>query len=114
MLASPLAVSATAGCLGWPTAPANPQRALIPPPVLPPVLLVGTRHDPATAYVWAEQVARQFGPVATLLTYEGWGHVAYKRSPCVSAAVDEYLLTLTPPAAGTRCPAIEPEPFGVG
>ena len=35
-------------------------------------------------------------------------------SPCVAAAVDGYLLTLTPVAAGARCPAVEPPPFGVG
>jgi pimeloyl-ACP methyl ester carboxylesterase len=114
MLASPLAANATTGCLGWPTPPANPQRPLIPPPGLPPMMLVGTRHDPATAYAWAEQVTRQLGPPATLLTYEGWGHVAYKRSTCVADAVDKYLLTLVPPTAGTTCPPVEPEPFGVG
>jgi pimeloyl-ACP methyl ester carboxylesterase len=114
MLASPLAANATAGCLGWPHPPANPQKVLAAPPGLPPVLLVGTRHDPATAHVWAEQVAKQLGPGATLLSYEGWGHVAYKRSACVSDAVDEYLLTLVRPAAGATCPPVEPQPYGVG
>ncbi len=114
MLASPLAMAALSGCLGWPTAPANPQHALVPPPGLPPVLLVGTRHDPATAYAWAAHVAQQFGPVAGLLTYEGWGHVVYNRSTCVSGEVDKYLITLARPPAGTTCPAVEPPPFGVG
>lgn len=114
MLASPLAISATAGCLGWPSPPDNPQRPLVPPPGMGPILLVNARHDPATAYPWAQRVAAQLGPGATLLTYLGWGHVIYDRSPCVSGAVDRYLLTLTPPAPATTCPAIEPEPFGVG
>jgi len=114
MLASPLAANAAVGCVGWPTAPANPQRVLIPPPGLPPMLLVGTRHDPATSYAWAQQVAAQLGPAATLLTYDGWGHVVYKRSTCVSDAVDRYLITLVRPAAGTICPPVEPEPYGVG
>jgi pimeloyl-ACP methyl ester carboxylesterase len=114
MIASPLALSATVDCLGWPAAPPNPQRPFTPPPGLPPVLLIGSRHDPATAYVWAQRVAQQFGPAGSLLTYQGWGHVVYKDSPCVSAAADAYLINLTGPPAGASCPAVEPKPFGVG
>ena len=114
MLASPLALTATTGCLGWPSPPDNPQRPLAPPPELGPVLLVNARHDPATAYAWAQNMTRQLGARATLVTYEGWGHVVYDHSPCVAGLVDRYLLTLERPAAGTTCPAIEPEPFGVG
>ncbi|MET3430150.1 pimeloyl-ACP methyl ester carboxylesterase [Actinoplanes tereljensis] len=114
MLASPLALSATVGCLGWPYAPANPQHRIVPPPGMPPVLLVGTRHDPATSYVWAQRMAQQLGPAASVLTYEGWGHVNYNRSPCVAAVADKYLLTLARPASGASCPAVEPQPFGVG
>ncbi|MEU4241137.1 alpha/beta hydrolase [Actinoplanes sp. NPDC026619] len=114
MLGSPLALAATAGCLGWPNPPANPQHQLVPPAGLPPILLVGTRHDPATAYVWAQRMAQQFGPVASLLTYEGWGHVVYNRSKCVAAATDRYLISLTRPVAGASCPPVEPQPFGVG
>lgn len=114
MLASPLALAATVGCLGWPVAPANPQRPLVVPPGAPPVLLIGSRHDPATAYVWAQRVAHQLRPVADLVTYEGWGHVVYNRSPCVAAAADAYLIGLKRTPPGTACPAIEPSPFGVG
>jgi hypothetical protein len=78
------------------------------------VLLIGSRHDPATAYVWAQRVAQRFGPAGSLLTYQGWGHVVYKDSPCVAAAADAYLIGLTRPAAGASCPAVEPKPFGVG
>ncbi|GIM94287.1 peptidase [Paractinoplanes toevensis] len=114
MLASPLALSATVGCLGWPYAPPNPQHRIVPPAGMPPVLLIGTRHDPATSYAWSQRMAQQLGPAASLLTYEGWGHVVYNRSPCVAATADKYLLTLTRPAAGASCPAVEPKPFGVG
>ncbi|MCU7724681.1 alpha/beta hydrolase [Actinoplanes sp. KI2] len=114
MVASPLALAVVVDCLGWPVPPPNPQGPLIPPPGLPPVLLVGSRHDPVTAYAWAQRVAQQFGPVGSLLTYEGWGHVVYKDSPCVSAAVDAYLIGLTRPQPGASCPAVAPQPFGVG
>jgi pimeloyl-ACP methyl ester carboxylesterase len=112
MIASPLALSATVRCLGWPSPPANPQRALRPAGA--PTLLVGSRHDPATAYAWARSVAAQLGPAATLVTYEGWGHVSYGRSDCVTGLVDAYLVTVRPPAAGSSCPGVVPPPFGVG
>jgi pimeloyl-ACP methyl ester carboxylesterase len=114
MLVSPLALNAVAGCVGWPSAPVNPQRAFLPPPGLPPVVLIGSKHDPATAYTWAQKVAGEFGAAGNLITYEGWGHVVYNNSPCVSGLVDKYLLTVTRPPAGSTCPAVEPQPFGVG
>jgi pimeloyl-ACP methyl ester carboxylesterase len=114
MLASPLALGAVTGCLGWPSAPPNPQRALVPPRGMAPVLLIGSRHDPATSYAWAQSVAGQLGDAGSLLTYEGWGHVVYNRSPCVAAAADKYLVSLIRPAAGASCPGVEPSPFGVG
>ncbi len=110
---SPLAVTSVYGCLGRPGAVANPQRALAPART-GPVLLVNARHDPATPYAWARNVAAQLGPPASLLTYEGWGHTVYGRSDCVSGAVDRYLLTVRPPAAGASCPGVEPKAAGVG
>jgi pimeloyl-ACP methyl ester carboxylesterase len=112
MLASPLVLSATVGCLGWPSAPANPQRDLRP--IATPTLVVNARHDPATAYAWAQHVTAQLGPAARLFTYDGWGHIAYGRSACVTGTVDAYLITARTPAVGTRCPGVVPPPFGVG
>lgn len=114
ILASPLALSALTGCLGWPSAPDNPQRSLVAPRGMGPILLVAALHDPATAYGWAREVTRQLGPTARLVTYRGWGHVVYKKSPCAAGLIDRYLITLTTPAAGSSCKAIEPQPFGVG
>ena len=114
MLVSPLALAALTGCLGWPSPPDNPQRPLTPLGRTAPVLLVNARHDPATAYAWAQRVTARLGPAAKLLTYDGWGHIAYSKSRCVSGVVDKYLITLSPIAAGSRCPAVAPEPFGVG
>jgi hypothetical protein len=109
---SPLALAAAAGCLGWPHRPANPQRPARA--ARTPMLLVNARYDPATAHDWARGVARQLGPRARLLTYDGWGHAVYGRGSCTVAAVDRYLLTLALPAGGARCPAVPPEPFGIG
>ena len=112
MLASPLALSATVGCLGWPAKPADPQRDLRP--VATGVLVVNAKHDPATAYAWARHVAAQLGPAARLITYDGWGHIAYGRTGCVTGTIDTYLITDRTPAPGTACPGVLPPPFGVG
>ncbi len=112
MRASPLALAATVGCLGWPSPVRNPQRRLAPAVV--PTLLVNARHDPATAYAWARSVAAQLGPRASLATYDGWGHVVYGRTPCVTGIVDRYLIDLRRPPAGASCAGVVPDPFGVG
>jgi pimeloyl-ACP methyl ester carboxylesterase len=107
---SPLALAGAVACLG--RTAVNPQRTLRP--ATGPVLLLNARYDPATAFAWAVGTARQFGPQATLVRYNGWGHATYGRGPCTVAAVDRYLLRLTRPATGTHCPAVAPDPFGIG
>ncbi|MFI5491634.1 alpha/beta hydrolase [Actinoplanes sp. NPDC051859] len=113
MPVSPLAMLSVGGCLGWQLSVDNAQRPL-PPAQTGPVLLINARHDPATPYAWAQTVARQLGPKATLVTYEGWGHTVYGRTPCATNLVDRYLLTVKPPAANSSCPGVEPKPAGVG
>jgi pimeloyl-ACP methyl ester carboxylesterase len=112
MTASPLALTATVGCLGWPSPVTNPQRPLAATGT--PTLLINARHDPATPYLWARNVTAQLGPKATLLTYDGWGHVVYGRTACVTSAVDRYLIDLRLPAPGISCPGTVPDPFGIG
>ena len=68
-----------------------------------PILVVGTTYDPATPYPWAVALSQQLS-TATLLTWIGDGHTAYgSGSKCIDTAIDGYLLTGTPPAAGTVC-----------
>jgi pimeloyl-ACP methyl ester carboxylesterase len=68
-----------------------------------PILVVGTRYDPATPYPWAVALAEQL-PTATLLSYVGDGHTAYGAgSRCVDRAIDTFLLTGTPPPGGSVC-----------
>ncbi|MDP4501809.1 alpha/beta fold hydrolase [Nonomuraea turcica] len=91
-------------CQGHPVN--NPQHRLRYTGSAP--LLVGTSmHDPDTPYQWSANVARQLGPKARLLTYEGWGHGIYRVTQCTRAAMDSYLISLTVPAQGARCPAEE-------
>ena len=68
-----------------------------------PIVIVGNTYDPATPYAWARALSRQL-PTSTLLTYVGDGHTAFGAgSACVDSAVNSYLVSGVPPAAGTRC-----------
>jgi hypothetical protein len=68
-----------------------------------PILVVGTIRDPATPYAWAQGLASQLAS-ATLLTFNGDGHTAYKRgSTCIDSAVDGYFLHGVMPAPGLIC-----------
>lgn len=106
MRGSTLGRMATASCIGAPPA-TNPQRPLRITKA-PTVLMLNALHDPSTPYDWAVNAHRQAGKATALLTYEGWGHGAYKRSDCTRAVVDGYLLDGKLPARGARCAAVEP------
>ncbi|MGN9809816.1 alpha/beta hydrolase [Micromonospora sp. BQ11] len=70
----------------------------------PPILVVGTTGDPATPYEQTPALASMLG-VGRVLTWEGEGHTAYPQTGCITAAVDAYLIGLTVPREGLRCPA---------
>jgi pimeloyl-ACP methyl ester carboxylesterase len=69
----------------------------------PPIVVIGTTHDPATPYVWAKALARQLSS-GVLVTYESSGHTAYEHgNPCIVSAVDAYLDDAKVPADGLHC-----------
>jgi pimeloyl-ACP methyl ester carboxylesterase len=89
-------------CTYWPV-PAQSQPHQIHYAGSPPILVIGTIHDPATPYPSAKDMANQLGS-SVLLTYNGDGHTAYARgSECINTAVDAYLTQGTVPAAGLVC-----------
>jgi len=65
---------------------------------------VGTKGDPATPYEQTPALAGMLG-VGHVLTWDGEGHTAYPETPCISAAVNAYLIDLKVPAEGKTCPA---------
>jgi len=81
-------------CTGWP----SPEGASAPVTEVraagsAPILVVGTTHDPATPYAWAQQVAGELEN-AGLLTWDAHQHTAYSRgSACIDEQVDAYLLS---------------------
>jgi pimeloyl-ACP methyl ester carboxylesterase len=98
----PAQVLAPTMCLGWPKPVANPQHVLRVRTSIP-LLLLNSRHDPATGYNWALSVAHQLGRHGVLVTYEGAGHGSYSLSACMQQAADRYLIALTVPRRGTTC-----------
>lgn len=105
MLGGDLGHDEATACMGVSGPPANPPHRLHIPHA-PTILLLNSRHDPATPYAWAVNIHRQAPRNTVLLTYEGAGHAVYSHSPCGRAAADEYLLALTVPPPGASCPAV--------
>ncbi|WP_229813382.1 alpha/beta hydrolase [Lentzea flava] len=93
-----------AACVGVAGRPSNPPHRLDVRHA-PKIMVLSARHDPVTPYDWAVSIHRQAPRNTALMTYEGWGHVAYPRSECTRGGVDAYLLDLTVPARS--CPAVE-------
>jgi pimeloyl-ACP methyl ester carboxylesterase len=89
-------------CQQW-TAPREPLPA-VRAAGAPPLLVVGTVHDPATPYASAQVLARTLA-TGHLLTWQGEGHTAYPKTPCVTAAVNAYLISLKVPARNATCAA---------
>lgn len=58
-----------------------------------PVLVIGTRFDPATPYAFTQPYADRW-PDARVLTVEGWGHTVIGKSACADDAVARYLVDL--------------------
>ncbi|MGP5709393.1 alpha/beta hydrolase [Brachybacterium alimentarium] len=90
------------GCGQWPVPPLR-EPAAITADGAAPILVIGTTHDPATPYPWAQSLAEQLDS-GVLLTFEGQGHTAYGRSGgCIEEQVDAYLLEDTVPEDGFTC-----------
>ena len=70
----------------------------------PPLLVVGTVNDPATPYRSAQVLAKTLAS-GRLLTWNGEGHTAYPKTPCVTNAVNTYLVSLKLPRPNATCAA---------
>ncbi|MFF2790070.1 alpha/beta hydrolase [Streptomyces sp. NPDC058049] len=75
-------------------------------PGAPPMLLVGTRGDPATPYEWTEETAERLGS-AVIVDHKGDGHTGYGSSRCVAQYVDDFLLYGRLPSGTRSCTAGE-------
>lgn len=102
-----------APCAAWPTRGQDAYRGPWSASTENPILLIGTRYDPNTAYRNAVRAQRLLGN-AVLLTHEGYGHLSFQDpSACVERARVAYLVDLTTPPPGTVCMP-DQVPFGPG
>ncbi|MFI6738730.1 alpha/beta fold hydrolase [Nonomuraea sp. NPDC050451] len=70
-----------------------------------PIVVIGTKGDPATPYKWSTRFVDQL-KTGVLLTYEGEGHSAYSTgNECIKRTVDSYLMDGKLPARSTSCAA---------
>ena len=67
-----------------------------------PVLVVGTRFDPATRYQGAQKVDDLL-PRSRLLTVQGWGHTSLGLSRCADNTIARYLVAGALPKVGAVC-----------
>jgi pimeloyl-ACP methyl ester carboxylesterase len=92
-----------APCAAWPARGQDNYRGPWDATTKNPILLIGTRYDPATPYVNAVRSARRLGN-ARLLTLDGYGHVSFHDpSVCIDRARVAYLVRLKAPPRGTVC-----------
>lgn len=101
LFGAPLAIGMLT-CALWPSErdpyPVGPAKGA------PPILVVGTKGDPATPYEQTPRLANMLG-VGVVLSWDGEGHTAYPETRCITSAVNKYLIDVTPPKANTTCPA---------
>lgn len=77
-----------------------------------PVLVFGTRHDPATPYEATRPYADLY-PDARMVTVEGYGRTTIGKSACADTMITNYLTQLKAPADGVTCNQ-DRKPFSKG
>lgn len=99
-----------APCAAWPVRGQDNYRGPWNAATPNPLLLIGTRYDPNTAYANAVRAQRLLGN-SVLLTHQGYGHISFQDpSACVDAVRTTYLTDLVVPAPGTVCQS-DGQPF---
>jgi len=94
-------VNNSLACAFWPVAAQPP--AAVHAPTSPPLLVLGTRDDPATPLRWAKGLTEELGS-ATLVTVGGARHTAFASgNQCVDDIVVRYLVDGAVPKSGNRC-----------
>jgi pimeloyl-ACP methyl ester carboxylesterase len=97
----PFIVNNSLACSVWPVRPVASGGAPTAAGA-PPILVVGTTHDPATPLAQARSLARELG--GALLVVAGERHTAFlSGNACVDRAVSDYLVAGTVPRSGAHC-----------
>lgn len=90
-------------CEQWPVAP-QPIIEISAPTAATPIVVIGSKGDPATPYEYAPWMVKQLGN-ARLVTWEGAGHGTYggDTAGCVNRVVNSYLVDGKVPDDNTVC-----------
>lgn len=89
-------------CAYWPVEPQGLEGPFAAEGAAP-ILVIGTRGDPATPPEWAEALADQLDS-GVLLRLDARGHTAYGQGyDCIDDAVADYLVDLELPSDGSVC-----------
>ncbi|MDE1178991.1 alpha/beta hydrolase [Paraburkholderia sp.] len=108
-IAAPVAWS-DAPCASWSVKAAAPYTGPWNASTTP-ILVIGNRYDPSTAYASSQKMAALLHD-ARLLTVDGFGHTALlNASRCAADAESAYFIDGTLPPAGTVCKQ-DRAPFG--
>ena len=79
-------------CKYWKAKPQLPKTQLAKIDTSP-IIIIGVTEDPATPYIWSQNLAKVFTN-SKLLTLRGEGHTGHNQgNKCVDSAVDSYYLT---------------------
>jgi pimeloyl-ACP methyl ester carboxylesterase len=89
-------------CATWPGKDTDRYLGPYDRPTAKPVLVVGTRFDPATRYQAAQATAARL-PGAALLTLDGYGHTSLGSSTCIDRFTAAYLIQGAVPPNGATC-----------
>ncbi|MGZ4678508.1 MAG: alpha/beta hydrolase [Acidimicrobiia bacterium] len=90
-------------CAYWPYPPTRTAPGPVRAPTTDPILVIGTKGDPATPFAWAGSLAAELGN-ARLVAVEDATHTAtLNGNSCVDGIVTRYLVDLALPAPGTDC-----------
>jgi hypothetical protein len=88
-------------CAFWPIAAPAPTE--VSAPGSEPIVVLGTRNDPATPVAWARNLAEQLES-AVLVTVGGARHTAFAAgNECVDEIVVRYLVEGKTPKDNKRC-----------
>lgn len=81
----------------------TPGQSAVKEIVTSPLIIIGTTRDPATPYVWAQDLQKTIRN-SLLISFEADGHTGYGHgSSCVDSAVNEYFLTGILPTSDLTC-----------
>ena len=95
-------VNNSLACALWPVTP--PDAAPVAAPTAPPIVVIGTRRDPATPFAWAESLVEQLGGDAVLISAPGAQHTSFGLgNRCVDTAVIRYLVDRDAPEQTLVC-----------